>query len=454
MLKLHSVVEKRLRPVSKKVNPFCVLPIELIWLIFEHLSFFDKLSCLGVSRQWSRALLSCGRFYSKIDMTCGNDRRLKYAPVLSYIKKARGNVQLLRTIKPPSPNTLRYLFASCHQLHTLHLPLQHGLLELLPQARRLRRLSLCNDSLYLETAIALMSHFTLLEDFTAILHPGKHPGNSEDLIDDILRNPDLATVVNLTFELLGPLALDDLFAYSRFPNLQSLMIREKQYRSVGWSSSIYDPQVYCSAEKSWPKSLRSLSFPISTIARPQSPSAHHSSLDSRTIHLPSNLTDLTLNCRGQPFTLIGETPCLRSLTLRHYHSGLDRECWMTMKDSLRNLILMGVVCEADVLEDILLHVQNLSSLSVVHKWLDTISESHLKLIVQRNPDLQQLELSYPRDLAGAMLAELVDGLKSLRLLIFHVAELMSPDLLEWIRSRDIQVKQILAKPRRRYIVRA
>lgn len=418
------MVEDRLEPRGLKSDPFDRLPLELIWEIFSYFTFVEKLRCLEVSKRWTKTLTGETRFYSRLDLITSLKRRPKPSSIESYIKKSKGTLELLMTdvkLKPPS---LQYHFTFCRQLHTLHIPLQRELLRSLPRAGNIRRLKLSTSAevaLNLSEAQDLLMRLPAIHYFSAIIGSN----SSTPVKVGHYPNESLNTIKSLEFRLQLPLSVQDLLLIDGYPvlsNLQSLLLPAEDENC---SFTI-------TALTQWPPSLQSLSFTI-----------WKSNAGLPSFALPNNLKDLALHCNNRPFQLLGDMPQLRSLTLLGYHGGIESTHMSSLKKSLQSLSLISIACTKDMLDIVLGSLDDLKSLSLVHRLAEVVCDTHLGLLVLKSPSLQDLVLSGSRSITGAALANTIQRLPLLKTLVIDGCDQIGADVVQWIRSKGVHVKQSL-----------
>lgn len=424
--KLHQTVQCRLLENIVRCDPFVLLPVELLREITSYLDFRQKIRCLSVCKRWQAVLISDKRFYGRLNLLAPDLKRIKASSIESYVKKAQGRLEWLMTERMLAPAVLKHHLKFANELAVLHIPCQRVLLSELPRARNLRRLTLTgtekgqlpsiDEILNIGRAFALLTH---LKARTV-----RVPGYSMPILK--LINTELSCLKSLEISLDSWIQTDELFMYdgkATMQNLQELKLYDGDQR--------YTAGLLLGPTLELPNTLKILSAKI--LPDPS----------NEALQLPDRLVGLDLTVDGQmPLGL--KIPAVRRLLLRRYIGGITMDDWARLFSHLCELQLTEAQ-ECGQFALILGTCQNLETLVLHPRFAVTGSyESELGTLAIRNPQLRHLNLSLFLELRGATLARLVHGLVHLKELVIDGCGQIDRDVLTWVRSRGVLVRQSLA----------
>ena len=119
---LRGATDKLSRQLSppKSVDPFLVLPAELVEMILGYLAFHELVHCLPVSKGWNRFLASRPSLWTHLDLSHAK-RKVPVKFIQSCIRNACRRLTRATLHLHSNPGSLQLLATTCKKLHTLEL---------------------------------------------------------------------------------------------------------------------------------------------------------------------------------------------------------------------------------------------------------------------------------------------------------------------------------------------
>ncbi|OCK85880.1 hypothetical protein K432DRAFT_388256 [Lepidopterella palustris CBS 459.81] len=114
---MHDKLTRQLSP-PKAIDPFAVLPIELVEMIISYLTFRNMVTCLRVSMQWKRFLISRVSLWTHLDLSHAR-RQVSVAFVRDCIRRSQFKIKTATIHRFTNSDVLRSLATTCKSLSTL-----------------------------------------------------------------------------------------------------------------------------------------------------------------------------------------------------------------------------------------------------------------------------------------------------------------------------------------------
>ncbi|KAK4978496.1 NAPDH-dependent diflavin reductase [Elasticomyces elasticus] len=118
---MHDKLSCLLSPPSA-VDPFSVLPIELVEIVLSHLHFQQIVNCIRVSKEWKLLIHALPKIWSELDLSKANKKPVKNAFVSACVTRSKGQLKraVLQRLQDPD-KSLWTIVKPCHQLRSLEL---------------------------------------------------------------------------------------------------------------------------------------------------------------------------------------------------------------------------------------------------------------------------------------------------------------------------------------------
>lgn len=409
---------------AKAIDPFRVLPIEIVDMILSYVSFSAIVRLLRVSRSWSNLLRSMPRLWANLDFSGSIEKDVSYATLRQYVKSAQGTCSAISIprLANVNHNLLDYVASRCRGLSEIRVFSKFAsatLLKAVPNAANLQVLVVSwQCHIPADTVSQLLDLCGNLKraEFHTIINASN--------LDIPKHNMEKMHTLVMNAVRSRPAALSCSDLLSRIGNIRSLTLRDWTnfdfgYRPVDFSHSIFLEYLDIShvtmvAPPKLPVSLRSLDMSY----------CNHSNQRGAQPYEPSDLPNLsTLLLRDsfiystpQIIDLITTSKCrLQNVDLSiPYHNGLDPT----------SLILNGYLSD----------VENLK-LRACHAVGDEVAS----LLATKLLKIQQLDLSRTR-ITGVGVKALLTGLAGkLTWLELDECSSTSIDAVELARSMGVRV---------------
>lgn len=417
----------------KSVDPMTVLPRELAETILDYLSFRQRMNACLVSRQWAHFLRSVPNLWHHLDLS-GARRKVRTAFISRVINIARARLKVATLSNLYDfDKTLSALVKHCplEELTLLECGLQsHNLTAILAPAKSLRSLHVARGSLLnsheLQPLIAVLAD--RLETLECWLGGLRSPGAYHVLC------PQLKSL-SVTFD--NPLNHDAFFGKiaERFPALETLIVRQEG-KSVGFISPISLRDCH---------KLRHLEFRMKVDIRTQ-------------LQLPPSLNTLWLDCRHSSGIPVMNLPMLDELSIEgrqafedienllNKPAGSEQEASTTQPSHLRKVsIRAGYCAESSEMIRLVSHprFKHIGFLELA--CCTGIKDQEIAVIASAKLEkLETLDLS-SAELTGVGVKTLVSSLNINTLILNNCAK-VSPDAVEWARSKGVTVKHRMSVP--------
>jgi F-box/TPR repeat protein Pof3 len=141
---LHNKLTRTVSP-PKAIDPFAVLPVELVEMVIGYLSFKNMVSCLRVSRGWKDYLTHRPKIWANIDLS-GATKPVSRTFFANAVRYSRGSLHTLTVHRMHHTDMLRNIATACKSLHTLTIlsfpfKISDTLIGMAQSAQNLRRVS-------------------------------------------------------------------------------------------------------------------------------------------------------------------------------------------------------------------------------------------------------------------------------------------------------------------------
>ncbi|CCG83200.1 F-box domain protein [Taphrina deformans PYCC 5710] len=432
---LYKILKQLLKAVDTRINakvvrldPFSVLPMELIREVVSYLSFPQKLCCLGVSRSWKALLTADSRFYGRLDLISDCRRRPKIAVVEAYIKKAKGRLEYLMTDVNLKTESLRFHLKFAKDLTILCIPYRRSLLPDLHKARGLKRLTLTyEDDLgpapSYHQAMHLIRRFSVLTHFKSMTI-----GDVEADAHATLCNPEMSSLRVLELEADIVIHAKELFMWQDKPalvNLDTLKLVAIE-RHITAGLLVNTPDI-------WPKKIRSVRGKI------------FQPINSATMSIPSSIEeyDLDMLVPRQYYRPI-LSQAVKLVTVRYYDGELGHSDWQDMLSNAKAFSLLES-SSPEQYREIMSRCNNLEVFIVSSSYESKVNDQDLLSFVKRNPNLRTLNLTNFKQITGVGLAKAVQDSPHLDELIIDGCDQIDLEVVKWIRGKMVRLRQKLPK---------
>ncbi|KAF2494184.1 hypothetical protein BU16DRAFT_464551 [Lophium mytilinum] len=117
---LQGMLDKLIRQLSppKSVDPFSVLPIELVEMVIGHLTFRNMVTCLRVSKQWKQFLINRPRLWTDLDLSHAR-RPVSGSFVRHCVLRSQHKLKTATIHRFNHVDSLRSLATTCKALESL-----------------------------------------------------------------------------------------------------------------------------------------------------------------------------------------------------------------------------------------------------------------------------------------------------------------------------------------------
>ncbi|ORX93200.1 hypothetical protein BCR34DRAFT_608623 [Clohesyomyces aquaticus] len=446
----HDRIIRQLSP-AHAVDPFAILPAELIDMVFEYIPFKTMVACLRVSRSWKQNLIRSTRRWVHLDFSeASRGTHVSRACVRNALSRSQNQVQTLVVSRFSHYDVLRTIATVCKGLTEATLlyggVAGHSIVEFAQIAMNLKKL-IISVSVSLDTVTQVLRHRPTLEhaEFRSICSAHLVATWSETC-------PNLSTLV-----LIGSNSAETPAAALNVPGLMSQTPALRYLKLFHWWG--YGPgsrttdfsetslthltlkEVHVSSFPLLPKTLQQFVF------RPHnqlSLQPHRGVVSNALKSWVPNLTSLEIShCTNMdekflpnlldripapwdlktPVPDFGSAP-LESLTINN-----------TLTDNNNPFLIPG---PKGLLATPRIVNSKLRSLNLSKQFCN---DDDIEELVKRLKGLETVNLSQTR-ITGAAVKMLVDGLPKLRHLIIDDCErISSQDAAVYARKREIAVSQ-------------
>ncbi|OCL10956.1 hypothetical protein AOQ84DRAFT_288207 [Glonium stellatum] len=174
---IHDKLTRQLSP-PKAIDPFIILPVELVEMIIRYLTFRNMVTCLRVSKQWNRFLISRTPLWLNLDLSHAR-RQVSSKFVRNCIRRSQHKMKSAIIQRFTNQEVLRSLATTCKSLESLEFLsgsiVGDSLCEIAMCATQLKRLTLTsNISLSLDAVTQILRHRPSLThaEFHSIISTG------------------------------------------------------------------------------------------------------------------------------------------------------------------------------------------------------------------------------------------------------------------------------------------
>ncbi|KAF9731106.1 hypothetical protein PMIN06_009794 [Paraphaeosphaeria minitans] len=142
---LHDKLTRTLSP-PKAIDPFTILPVELVEMVIGYLSFKNMINCLRVSRGWKDYLTNRPKLWDSLDLS-GATKSVSRTFLTNAVRYSRGALHTLTVHRLQHTDMLRNIAAACKSLHSLTIlsfpqKISETLIEMVQSAQNLKRISI------------------------------------------------------------------------------------------------------------------------------------------------------------------------------------------------------------------------------------------------------------------------------------------------------------------------
>lgn len=146
--RLHDKLIRTLSP-PQAIDPFTVLPVELVEMVIGYLSFKNMINCLRVSRGWRDYLTNCPELWASLDLS-GATKPVSRTFLANAVRYGRGTLRTLTVHRVQHTDMLRNIATACKRLHTLTIlsfphKISETLIEMARCAQNLKRISIYTE---------------------------------------------------------------------------------------------------------------------------------------------------------------------------------------------------------------------------------------------------------------------------------------------------------------------
>ncbi|KAI9880788.1 MAG: hypothetical protein M1830_000224 [Pleopsidium flavum] len=163
----------------KAVDPFLMLPVEILEMVINYLDFKNLVILLRVSKQWNHFLTSMPRFWNHLDLSSAR-KPVKLTTILACVRRSKGSIThaTFNRVATTKSNILKHVTSRAKGLR--HIEIMSGfagssMIEAAPLARNLTTLIVWSDcGVTLDTITRLLSLCDKLEraEFHSIYSSG------------------------------------------------------------------------------------------------------------------------------------------------------------------------------------------------------------------------------------------------------------------------------------------
>lgn len=450
---IHDKLTRQLSP-PKAIDPFVMLPIELVEMIISYLTFRNMVTCLRVSKQWNRFLISRTPLWINLDLSYAK-RQVSAKFVRNCIRRSQYKMKSAIVQRFTNQDVLRSLATTCKTLESLEFLsgsiAGDSLCEIAMCATQLKKLTLTsNISLSLDAVTQILRHRPSLThaEFHSIVATGVRADWRVDLPN--LQKLTLGCGQESSSPFSALLSLPALFA--RAPNLLDLslshwrlhpnLLEEHDFTPLTSLTSLTLTRFALSTFPQLPSSLATLhlSSDNATIFTPLAPLAARNDQNALDSHLP-HLLSLSLT------HIAGLGPTLLSNLLLH-HGTTDSAVDLSAATKLHTLSLAhaGILEKADLFA--LLHNPRLSALRALDLTAAPVDDEFVDTLALTQPALASLDLSKTR-ITGVAVKELLKRLgRQLKWLgLDQCSGISSDDVVELARGMGVEVRRRMMEPK-------
>ncbi|KAF2450784.1 hypothetical protein P171DRAFT_348589 [Karstenula rhodostoma CBS 690.94] len=145
---LHDKLTRTLSP-PKAIDPFTILPVELVEMVIGYLSFKNMINCLRVSRGWKDYLTNRPKLWASLDLS-GATKPVSRTFLANAVRYSRGTLHTLTVHRVQHTDVLRNIATACKSLHTLTIlsfphKISETLVEMARCAQNLKRISIYTE---------------------------------------------------------------------------------------------------------------------------------------------------------------------------------------------------------------------------------------------------------------------------------------------------------------------
>ncbi|QDS70831.1 hypothetical protein FKW77_005038 [Venturia effusa] len=465
----HDNLNRKLSPPTA-VDPMSQLPLELAEMVLSYLKFSELVNALRVSKHWKAILTSRPALWTNMDLFISNDRQLAVRPrsVRALIKYSQCKITRARIHRFSDREGLRLLATTCKGLEELRFGnTQFGgdtLIETTMMSKALKTLNISRAiELTLDQVTQIVKYRPTLESLQVdYVSP---PRQRADWKVDLPAFRSLHLTLHLPLgrlqepylELLNLIPVPQQTApansfLDRAPNLRSLYLE-------GWKSA-FAPEMHFSGFRSLetlslqhtyilqpprlPRTLKSISMNdiLSPIAHPQNWQFHSPLPVLERLHLdgqayPFSSVGLMLDGRFEDPAILDDPPSQESFQPRNltslsiYGPEAQKPHHLIPEDEDKLLLLLSNDRLTGLKE---LALNNLfdKDCCVTDKFIDNLG------LLPTVKNIETLNLTGSA-ITGASFRTLIRCFPKLVTLIVSDCGSISPDAIEWARSKGLTV---------------
>ncbi|KAJ4357615.1 uncharacterized protein N0V89_002191 [Didymosphaeria variabile] len=145
---LHNKLTRKLSP-PKAIDPFTILPVELVEMVIGYLSFKNMMNCLRVCRGWKGYLTNRPKLWADLDLSSAT-KPVSRSFLGNAVRYSRNMLHTLTVHRVQHTDILRNIATACKYLHTLTIlsfpfKISDTLIEMVQCAQKLKRLSVYTE---------------------------------------------------------------------------------------------------------------------------------------------------------------------------------------------------------------------------------------------------------------------------------------------------------------------
>lgn len=440
---VHGDLLGQLAPATS-VDPFTVLPRELVEMILEYLDFRQRIACSRVSKQWTLFIRSCPGLWSDLNLS-GARKSVKNAFISRAINVARAKIRAasLRRMQD-TDKAMSALFRHCplEELRLADGGLQsQGLVELIAKAKTLTTLRLGDGTeIGPRTVHQLLPYLQRFEcmNLSATRLAGSPPG---------LGVQQLPSLKELTIKSDTGSFLSIFEVAKCAPNLEYLRVELKQEFSAGDLAMLRRLEHFEVCARSidfdaiqLPQSIKSLSIDVATDTTSNALSA-----DLRWCLPRLEQLYLRIGIQEGMTGLIDLVLSTSDSISQGDRNGMEFPDEGVTQDpsALKKLALPRSVIPYYMRPTLLeiLSEPRLAKLERLHLPGAFLKDTDVAGLTAALPQLATIDLS-GNDITGVTLKDLILGSKHriLKLIMVNDCREMSCDAVEWARAQGVRVE--------------
>ncbi|KAK7186937.1 hypothetical protein DPSP01_011613 [Paraphaeosphaeria sporulosa] len=165
LLQLHDKLTRTLSP-PKAIDPFTILPVELVEMVIGYLSFKNMINCLRVSRGWKEYLTNRPKLWANIDLSSAT-KSVSRSFLANAVRYSRGTLHTLTVHRVQHTDMLRNIATACENLHALTIlsfpyKISETFIGMAQSAQNLKRISIYTE-VSVDTMIQILRKRPALE---------------------------------------------------------------------------------------------------------------------------------------------------------------------------------------------------------------------------------------------------------------------------------------------------